>query len=355
MADNRNSSTNLSPVHAVLAGRVTQQTIILKDSNSTIDGLYDGNILGINDINVVEIGICTVQTAIESIGKDFDNIGLVSLDGVFCPYIIHNTGEQHPTLPYWEKPISSGINSDSLNPFNPNKIFSSGTDFKEDVFFESGHNIALFNSFNDVGTNTKQDLSTYKELAINGYSENVKVRSVGLKAPLILTGWGYDIDGNPVPSGVIEGEFHPDAFRNPSLWKSGPVDIRWDDSRKVWATTTGTLKIRFSIQESDCESCSAIVKILSRTNGVSTVPEEFELEENPGEFYQEEDENGQIVRSKFVSVYDKAGCFLNESNVNLKNRIGYAEYLKGSPKCEYQPWVGWEITAIAEQQTQCEI
>lgn len=353
--DNRNSSTNLNPTHAVITGRVSTQTIILKDISSPIKGLTPENILDQKNIGVVEVGICTVQTAMNSIGNDFENIGLVSLDGIFCPFIVHNTGEAHASLPYWEKPTNSGINSNSLNPFNPNNIFSSGEFFETDVFFESGHNIALSNTFMSVGSGSYQDLSIYKELASKGYSENVINRSVGLKAPLVLTGWGYDIDGNPVPSGSVEGEFHPDAFRNPSLWKSGPVDIRWDDSRKVWAATAGTLKIRFSIQESDCESCSAIVKILSRTNGVSTVPEEFELEQNPGEFYQEEDENGQIVRSKFVNVYDKAGCFLNESNVNLRNRIGYAEYLKGSPKCEYQPWVGWEITAIAEQQTQCEI
>ena len=68
----------------------------------------------------------------------------------------------------------------------------------------------------------------------------------------------------------------------------------------------------------------------------------------------EENEEGDSVRSKFVTVYDKIGI-LNESNINLQGRIGYAEYMYGRPKCNYQPWLGWEVTALAEQQTECEI
>ncbi|MBT6441336.1 MAG: hypothetical protein HOK61_02825, partial [Alphaproteobacteria bacterium] len=29
--------------------------------------------------------------------------------------------------------------------------------------------------------------------------------------------------------------FASGAFSNPSNWKSGPLDVRWDDNRKVWA------------------------------------------------------------------------------------------------------------------------
>ncbi|NBP69989.1 MAG: hypothetical protein EBR30_25830, partial [Cytophagia bacterium] len=147
-----------------------------------------------------------------------------------------------------------------------------------------------------------------------------------------------------------------DAWYNPSKWKVGPLRTRWDETNGVWvAGGDGTIKIRFSIHDSDCESCSAVVKILSRTNGVSSVAEEYELPNGSGGFFEELNEDGQVVRSKFVTVYDKLGCFLNESNVNLQNRLGYAEYMKGSPKCDYQPWKAWEISALAEQQSECEV
>lgn len=109
---------------------------------------------------------------------------------------------------------------------------------------------------------------------------------------------------------------------------------------------TSTPIIRFEIFESDCEGRSAVARVLSNNGGV---PGAYEIY---GEV--EQDEQGQTVPSKFVVVYDKAGCFLNESNVNLNGRLGYATYLTGRPKYPYQPWTGFEITSLAEQQTECE-
>ena len=64
------------------------------------------------------------------------------------------------------------------------------------------------------------------------------VRTFGLRGPLLLSGWGYDMAGMPVPArdDKMDGFFFPD---NPALnrahFKSGPVDLMWDDERQVWA------------------------------------------------------------------------------------------------------------------------
>jgi hypothetical protein len=74
-----------------------------------------------------------------------------------------------------------------------------------------------------------------------GYSpKNVAsdVRTYGLRGPILLSGWGYDLAGMPVPAenDLMDGQFYP---ANPALnrgwWKSGPVDLMWDDERQVWA------------------------------------------------------------------------------------------------------------------------
>lgn len=104
--------------------------------------------------------------------------------------------------------------------------------------------------------------------------------------------------------------------------------------------------IRFEITEADCEGRSAIVRILS-SNG--SVPGSYEIY---GE--TETNEAGEVINSRFVVVYDKTGCYLNESNKNLFGRIGHATYLNGRPKYPYQPWTCFEIVALAEQQTECE-
>lgn len=74
----------------------------------------------------------------------------------------------------------------------------------------------------------------------DNYSTQEWYRSIGLKTPLILAGWGYDIYGKPVPNSMpISGEnrsafFEENWLRKPSKWKVGPLDVRWDERRGVW-------------------------------------------------------------------------------------------------------------------------
>jgi hypothetical protein len=218
-----------SDTHMVMVGRPTTQLI----SHSGVD----------RDIVMIEVGSLTVQSAHSKIGADFDKMGLISMDGLFTPYIINIDGSGHDYLPHWDIPTESGdINSIKMNPFNPNNIFSSGIGlFNESVFFESGHNIAFQNTLREVGVGATGDLSTYKDIGKGSVTPNSgifdSIRSMGFKAPVILTGWGYNTDGQPVPASSGDPDvFASGAFRDPTLWKTGPLDVRWDDERKVWGS-----------------------------------------------------------------------------------------------------------------------
>ena len=61
---------------------------------------------------------------------------------------------------------------------------------------------------------------------------------MALKGPLFLKGWGYSVEGRPVPNDVDDEhgsmKFADDFLRRPDLWKTGPVDLRWDEKRGVW-------------------------------------------------------------------------------------------------------------------------
>jgi hypothetical protein len=50
---------------------------------------------------------------------------------------------------------------------------------------------------------------------------------------LIVSGWGYDLDGSITPS-------DSERLHKSNLWRTGPVDLIWDANRKVW-TCHGTL------------------------------------------------------------------------------------------------------------------
>lgn len=87
----------------------------------------------------------------------------------------------------------------------------------------SGHDVAYL-AFGD--TNSGLD-ALYDEQ--NPYVQD-NARGVGLRGPLIVTGWGWDIHGTQV------GE-----LQKSHEWKTGPVDMLWDDIRGVWSANNKVL------------------------------------------------------------------------------------------------------------------
>ena len=192
-----------------------------------------------------------------------------SMDAIFCPYnTFMDSGRVGPYMPYWTAPASDNSigNSKTLNPFNPfNKIENvnpNGYELSEDPWMESGHNLSMALYYNPLdsgvdggsgyvgvsgvypsGNGSPIDFYFEKDHWARHTVETSGIRAVGFKAPMVLTGWGYDLNGNPVPSDSGDvTKFHPESSWNLHLWKSGPVDLRWDESRGVW-TGGNTTKI----------------------------------------------------------------------------------------------------------------
>lgn len=215
-------------MNIVISARVCNQDIVFGDSVQTI--------------KVIEVGTSTTDKAISAIGKNLNNIGVVSLDSLFCPYVIGLNWENDAVLPYWEEPSDSGINSTNLNPFNPNKSMVDAN-----KYFNEGPNLGFYNNTKSVGPDSVDDLWQYGNIRRRETIDLDKIRSVGFKAPIILTGWGYDTGGKPVPADTGNPDiFASGAFRDPSLWKSGPLDARWDDQRKVWSAGGSSTKVFLS-------------------------------------------------------------------------------------------------------------
>ena len=86
------------------------------------------------------------------------------------------------------------------------------------------------------------------------YSGN-NYRIMALRGPMVLAGWGFDTYGKPVPSD--DGcKFIDNWLRKPDKWKVGPVDLRWDDDRKVW-TSPPSFQMMYGVidggEDGDCE------------------------------------------------------------------------------------------------------
>ena len=137
----------------------------------------------------------------------------------------------------------------------------------------SGHSIQLVNKNREI---------TNPSIEGGGYASHsptmLKVpeegretaRPLGLRGPMVMAGWGYDIYGMPAPNLRFDSEnryhdptdtqnygrqryvspamkaktlsgvqndvkhFVPNHMKRPDTWKVGPVDLRWDHQRKVW-------------------------------------------------------------------------------------------------------------------------
>lgn len=92
---------------------------------------------------------------------------------------------------------------------------------------------------NDFNLVAKDSKSNTKNVNVKKDSIKNHVRTMGLKGPMLLSGWGYDVRGLPVPnsSGLIpsgEYQFHPKASTQRGFWKTGPIDLRWHGKKKTW-------------------------------------------------------------------------------------------------------------------------
>lgn len=294
----------------------------------------------------VNVGIMTMEDFNESVSSytkatnntsknPFNSVGAVGLDAIFTPYSTHTDSGRSPFLPHFTSPSGtpSGPTSKTLNPFNPfyglSGLSTAGNSLANDLWMRSGHNISFATTYNphDSGvtglggyvgstgtypngsgspTNIffEKDHFARKTVEIDG------IRSVGLRSPMILSGWGYDTGGAPVPSSG--GKIHPEAAWNPAIWKSGPVDFRWDDSRGVWSTGGNTDSIWFTVYDSICADSYTERHLIAiptwSTGGCSAVI--------PG-----------IDSSGYVTIYDICSVLAYYTDAGLPGKTGRATYM----------------------------
>lgn len=153
-------------------------------------------------------------------GRVGENYGIVGWEGVYRPYKVDpDSGTDY--LPSFGKPTPNltGVpTSQSLNTF------------------QKGHDIDMVLQLED---------GVYKNYMLKGAEAGAESGLVplGFKGPMVLTGWGVDTNTFPVPnSGTYTKQYPANYLTKPQNWKSGPIDIRWDDSRKIWAGGSFTVK-----------------------------------------------------------------------------------------------------------------
>lgn len=135
---------------------------------------------------------------------------------------------------YIRKPDSLSDTKDGLFDFQNSKQVSP-TSFDLDPYFrfeKVDFGATVTNDFQWFGGNQNNLAFERRDNVSNNADE---YRTYGVKGPMLMSGWGYDVNGNPVP-GKQNKQFDPQIpSEDRSSWKSGPVDLKWDEERQVWA------------------------------------------------------------------------------------------------------------------------
>lgn len=66
-----------------------------------------------------------------------------------------------------------------------------------------------------------------------------EIRTMGFKGPMLYSAWGSNLDGSVVPAKATSGNdkfsYDTDAGSDRSKWPTGPIDLKWDEERKVYS------------------------------------------------------------------------------------------------------------------------
>lgn len=184
--------------------------------------------------SVVTIPFHEINTYLDP--DNIEQVAGMSVDGLFRGFSTNPEASGIPKFTAPDEELENVPTSKTLNPF-------SGGDIGVMIHGTKDDEVNFNNDFIEDEPINSDD-----------------IRAVGLRAPLILVGFGYDINGKPVPNLTPEepgDEFIEDYKLKQTEWKAGPLDARWDESRGVWVAGGSGPKIYYFQVYEDVDNGSA--------------------------------------------------------------------------------------------------
>lgn len=170
----------------------------------------------------------------------WDSTAGCSLDSIFTPFSIKEGSSSSSTslLP------SVGIDDEDKpdkNTFNAGNPFDLYQYIKLDSDLEKSSSSSSTDwKYNTNTTHVLRNQKCPKEgTRLTSTAPFKGARSIALRTPMVVSGWGYDRYGLPAPNSGEESNTVEETFvKNWSIdsreWKTGVLDLRWDEARKSW-------------------------------------------------------------------------------------------------------------------------
>lgn len=306
-----------------------------------------GNNSGTSQRTVV--GIDPLDKSVVEMIYDYDKKAYMGLDGLLGPvsingdgglpqYASFETNSQHKASPIApQPPFTVNVYSNSslheqynleitqkyLNPLT-NKFQNQG---HHHTGAGDGHVIDL------VGREQELPVSGlitnfYKPDSDERYSDDY--RFLGMRGPIVLHSWGYDLDGKPIPNEADieeqtkQGSFKKDSLKDaflqdwlkkPATWPVAPIDFRFDRKRGLWVTPPGYKVVVAKLEENLPAYGSANAKLINKdTEHNATFGDIlYDKDGNEVKATQENDSNAKIkIEDRIGSSYTagtKAYCY----------------------------------------------
>lgn len=216
----------------------------------TFVGLLAGNINNQTPPRL-SVGGSNMSAAMRSTGANYDESFGCSMEQIFSPIVSFKQDDVEKGLSnYPKRPVDTNVFSNSeINPTSVYPSFEIAATFQNSrsgLFYKQ--NISptsrdldpyFFFSSNDFSCVLKDDRARTNDINLNKEEAKYYVKSMGMRGPLMLSGWGFDIAGLPVPCSGLktvpnQWVFDANAAKDRTTWKTGPVDLRWHKDRKVW-------------------------------------------------------------------------------------------------------------------------
>jgi len=274
-------------------------------------------------------GMSTAQAAGGTVTTHYANAAGQSMEQIYNPIqIVKNKSSQAPTPGFQN--VSGGSDQGTFGGGNfvgPTVIeldpyFTNILDGQDGTEFFANCDYKMM--VHEDGTGTTTDLNIQK---IEDKRVIQKVRVNAHRAPLILSGWGFDLGDRPAPR---MGASFPDIFKfddkvpyDRTTWKTGPLAVQWDDERQVWAggpqIVCGIALERIDAPATPCDPTTFEVQLFRKTTDQFVGDTNPENTEDPvGEFnpdnytlttlldtYSEDQDGNPVESNDRITVYNR--------------------------------------------------
>lgn len=249
----------------------------------------------------LNFGMSTAQAAGGTVTTHYANAAGQSMEQIYNPIqIVKNKSSQAPTPGFQNVVGGSDQGSFGGNNFvGPTVIeldpyFSNMIDGNDGTEFFANCDYKMMVHEDGAGTTTDLNIQKIEDKRVIQ-----KVRVNAHRAPLILSGWGFDLGDRPAPR---MGASFPDIFKfddkvpyDRTTWKTGPLAVQWDDERQVWAggpqivcgivVKDGPNEGNITAPANPCDPTTFVIQLFRKTTDQFVADSDPENTEDPvGEF-----------------------------------------------------------------------